>query len=156
MEEVEECDDDDDEEEEDEESEQESEDENSNDTQEIDSESSTNLNLTVEEIAGPIRPCTIDDFIKNPSIDNFLGLGPNRESAILAEAMKNIDTNLEAFTSILMKVSSLCSTNKKDVSEESLKCGEILYKQLFVWAKTNNKMNLVNNTLLVYLGLIKV
>lgn len=73
--------------------------------------------------------------------------------------MKNGDNTegvefLESLVSAVMKVSSL--TMEKSVSSAASACSNTLYKDLFTWAGTNNNLSLLNNTLLVHLGLIKV
>lgn len=61
---------------------------------------------------------------------------------------------LEGLLSAVMKVSSL--TMEKSVASSALACSDKLYQQLFTWAGTGNNLSLVNNALLVHLGLIKV
>lgn len=61
---------------------------------------------------------------------------------------------LEGLLSAVMKVSSL--TMEKSVASTALACSDKLYQQLFTWAGTGNNLSLVNNALLVHLGLIKV
>lgn len=53
-----------------------------------------------------------------------------------------------------MKVSALIT--EEQVTKFVLNCSELLYKELFMWAQKNDKLSLVNNALLVHLGLIKV
>lgn len=55
-----------------------------------------------------------------------------------------------------MKVSGLSTDSKKEVANASLKCAEQLYKELFIWSEKSENTSIVNNTLLVHLGLIKV
>lgn len=55
-----------------------------------------------------------------------------------------------------MKVASLSRDVKSDVAESSLKCTELLYKDLFIWAQQSDKTSIMNNSILVNLGLIKV
>lgn len=64
------------------------------------------------------------------------------------------DGYLERILTALMKVSSLCT--QSSVSQEALDCTNSLYRELFSWAKSGNNLSLVNNSLLVHLGLIKV
>lgn len=55
-----------------------------------------------------------------------------------------------------MKVASLSKDAKSEVAESALKCTELLYKDLFIWAQQSDKTSIVNNSILVNLGLIKV
>lgn len=55
-----------------------------------------------------------------------------------------------------MKVSSMSENADKKVAELSLKCVEQLYKDIFTLAEKEGKISLVNNSILVHLGLIKV
>lgn len=63
---------------------------------------------------------------------------------------------LEKFVPILMKVSALAACSQNEVKQASLQTSEVLYKELFDWAKNTDQSSLLNNTLLVHLGLIKV
>lgn len=56
-----------------------------------------------------------------------------------------------------MKVGSLNVAVKGGENiERVLTCTEQLFKQLFMQAQTSNKLSIMNNFLLMYLGLIKV
>lgn len=55
-----------------------------------------------------------------------------------------------------MKVTALSDNNKPPVGEQAAKVGEKLYKALFELAEQHKSLSLVNNSLLVNLGLIKV
>jgi hypothetical protein len=66
----------------------------------------------------------------------------------------SIDVNI--FIPILMKVSSLAVSSKENVSKLALDCSEKLFKELFTWSENSNNSSVVNNTILVHLGLIKV
>ncbi|KAF2879068.1 hypothetical protein ILUMI_27103 [Ignelater luminosus] len=94
-----------------------------------------------------------ESFIKASTMENFLNLGNNKEDLILAEIKKNPDLYLDNLVLLIMKVSSLIT--EEQVSKAALNCSEFLYKELFTWAQKNNKISLVNNALLVHLGLIK-
>jgi hypothetical protein len=120
-----------------------------------------------------IETKTVDDFLNSPSADNFIALGESRDELILREAKVDyfsfklpqfswrtfqkggsIDVNI--FIPILMKVSSLAVSSKENVSKLALDCSEKLFKELFTWSENSNNSSVVNNTILVHLGLIKV
>lgn len=55
-----------------------------------------------------------------------------------------------------MKVSGLCKSSDKTITQSATNIAVKLYKELFIWSKNEKKNSLLNNTLLVNLGLIKV
>lgn len=55
-----------------------------------------------------------------------------------------------------MKVSGLCKSTDEIIKQSALSISRKIYKELFSWSKNENINSLVNNTLLVNLGLIKV
>lgn len=55
-----------------------------------------------------------------------------------------------------MKVSALVANAKPEVTKAALETSDALYKELFSWSQKNEQQSLVNNALLVHLGLIKV
>ena len=55
-----------------------------------------------------------------------------------------------------MKVSALCASGYMDVRVSAEQVTECLYSQVFDSATKNNQVPLLNNALLVNLGLIKV
>lgn len=69
---------------------------------------------------------------------------------------KHLDTNLDLYVSVLMKVAALVDSNNKKVVDTALKCTESLYRELFVWCKETQRTSEVNNSILVHLDLIKV
>lgn len=69
---------------------------------------------------------------------------------------KNVDTDLDSFIKVLMKVSEFVNSKNEKVAEIALKCTELLYKELFAWCKNSERTSEVNNSILVHLQLIKV
>lgn len=55
-----------------------------------------------------------------------------------------------------MQVSALVANTKPEVSKAALETSDALYKELFTWSQKNEQQSVVNNALLVHLGLIKV
>lgn len=55
-----------------------------------------------------------------------------------------------------MEVAGLSTSTNERVAEASLKCAELLYRELFTWAQKRDSVSELNNVLLVQLGLIKV
>nr|XP_022917466.1 ran GTPase-activating protein 1 [Onthophagus taurus] len=97
---------------------------------------------------------TVEDFLKEPTSENFLSLGDNVADLLLKEVEKNNQTYSDSLLVILMKVASLSVCKSKEVCEKSLKCTDYLYKKIFTMENDGN-YSLVNNSLLVHLGLIK-
>jgi hypothetical protein len=56
----------------------------------------------------------------------------------------------------LMKVSSLSASSSDVIKQAALLCSDALYRELFKWAEEQDQSSIVNNSLLVHLGLIKV
>ncbi|KRT85406.1 hypothetical protein AMK59_1476 [Oryctes borbonicus] len=102
------------------------------------------------------KTVNVMDFLSKPNPDNFLALGSNVSSLLLAEADENTGNNIEKLTEILMKVGSLNVAMKGEENIQSvLKCTELLFKELFTHAQNSDNLSIMNNCLLVYLGLIK-
>jgi hypothetical protein len=68
----------------------------------------------------------------------------------------NDDSYLEKLVLTLMKVSSLSAYSSAETKQAALSCSDALYQELFKWAKEKEQCSIVNNSLLVHLGLIKV
>ncbi|XP_069705118.1 ran GTPase-activating protein 1 [Periplaneta americana] len=99
---------------------------------------------------------TVTEFLQSPTQENFTALGSNRVELMLKEIRgNNEDTFLEKMMPILMKVSSLSASSKEQVKQESVSCSDALYRELFKWAEKQEQSSIVNNSLLVHLGLIK-
>ncbi|KAJ8927709.1 hypothetical protein NQ314_019797 [Rhamnusium bicolor] len=108
-----------------------------------------------EIISSPNDTVTIQEFLATPSAQNFMALGGNRTDILIKEAKKNGDISIDNFIPVLMKVASLSNNTDSEVAETSLKCTELLFKDLFIWSQLTDKTSVVNNTILVNLGLIK-
>ncbi|CAH1155792.1 unnamed protein product [Phaedon cochleariae] len=96
---------------------------------------------------------TVEEFLKTPSSNNFLALGNDRIDLIFRYVKEHQD--IADYMKVLMKVSTLSNDTKPEVADSSLKCSEFLYKDLFTMAQKNDQTSLVNNSILVNLGLIK-
>lgn len=107
------------------------------------------------------KATTITDFLGCPTGDKLLGLGEKASTILLQEAESEgedstSDAFLNTYIPVLMKVSALASDTKPEVAKQALTCSEVLYKRLFEWGKEEEfRMALLNNSLLVHLGLIK-
>jgi len=55
-----------------------------------------------------------------------------------------------------MKVSALCGSGYMDIRIKAESLSDALYAKLFSYATENNQIAILNNVLLVNLGLIKV
>ncbi|XP_033223220.1 ran GTPase-activating protein 1 [Belonocnema kinseyi] len=150
---------DDESEEEDVETEEEQSDEN-NENEAEDSETECNQKPANLEVKKSI---TVKEFLKTPTGENLLILKQQGNKAqdfidyakSLAED-KERDTNFpEEFTRIIMKVSSLCGSGYMDVRIHAESLTEDLYSELFSQAVKTNQISVLNNSLLVNLGLLK-
>ncbi|KAK6629111.1 Ran GTPase-activating protein 1 [Polyplax serrata] len=95
-------------------------------------------------------------FLDNPSVDTLLAVNENQiNEYINSNQDYSVDFHVEAFIPLLVKLSSFVSTYNEGVRNLSKKMSENLYKNLFEWASEKNQISTVNNTLFVYLGLIK-
>ncbi|XP_039300629.1 ran GTPase-activating protein 1-like, partial [Nilaparvata lugens] len=159
-------DDDEEEEEEEDEEEEEEEEENGSEAEANQSNKSVTEQVNVQKsnatLIKPFSPSnatqvTVSDFLKTPTVHNFLSLGTRRNSLILDEVKKTPESDLlEAMLSAIMKVSALVGAgNGSEVDKAALTCSDHLYQHLCNWSKTNNDFSLVSNTLLVHLGLMK-
>ena len=92
-----------------------------------------------------------ENFINAPTADNFYNLGSDRINLILKEFEKLADKS--TFLPIIMEISAFAIDDK--VAESALACSEVLYRELYTWAEKNDNASLINNNLLVHLGLIK-
>ncbi|KAL1517043.1 hypothetical protein ABEB36_000860 [Hypothenemus hampei] len=135
------------------ESEEESEDDDSKGEDSEDDEN--DQSVVIEEIVEADQ-ITVEEFLKTPSVQNFLRLGEEKEQLILQEAKKNAEIQVDTYISILMKVTALSDNDSEsEVTESASKIAENLYKELFVWAQKHDALSTVNNSILVNLGLIK-
>lgn len=145
------------EEEDDEEENEESGEDDSENDETVDEETKDNSqDQDVIAIPSPVKvQLSVKEFIDIPSASNFLAMGPNRTEAILEEAKKYEDNSIEEYVRIMMKVSALSNNTKPEVAVASTECSEKLYKNLFIWAQKTDKLSIVNNSILVNLGIIK-
>ncbi|KAK9732163.1 RanGAP1 C-terminal domain [Popillia japonica] len=108
-----------------------------------------NLSLNDKTVA-------VADFLNQPSADNFLGLGPNVSNLLLSEAEESNENHIEKLTEMLMKVGSLNVAIKGEENiQRVLKCTEVLFEELVAQSQRSDCLSIMNNFLLVYLGLIK-
>ncbi|XP_072393302.1 ran GTPase-activating protein 1-like [Diabrotica undecimpunctata] len=123
---------------------------------ETENDEKSDINEDVIAVPSPLKQnFTIREFIETPSASNFLSLGSNRIDTIVTEAKKNEDISIDEYIRIMMKVSALSDNTKSEVADSSTECSERLYKELFSWAEKSDKLSIVNNSILVSLGLIK-
>ncbi|KAK7791512.1 hypothetical protein R5R35_010892 [Gryllus longicercus] len=108
------------------------------------------------KIDTPEVPPVVKDFLENSTPERFLALGENRSRILLHEISScSGDAFVDNLLVVLMKVSSLSVCNAEQVRQAAFSCCNLLYEELFKWAKKTNKFSIVNNALLVHLGLIK-
>ncbi|XP_066138424.1 ran GTPase-activating protein 1 isoform X1 [Euwallacea fornicatus] len=125
---------------------------------ENDEEENSGGHVEIEEIVDDAEEnmstkITVQEFLSEPTAHNLLLLGDDREQLLLEETKKNNKIDVSNFITILMKVSSLSENPKVGIL--ALKIAETLYREIFIWAQKNDSMSIVNNCLLVHLGLIK-
>ncbi|KAJ9575851.1 hypothetical protein L9F63_007309, partial [Diploptera punctata] len=115
-------------------------------------DSSETKEITVTET----KTVTVEEFCQCPTPERFIALGSNRIELILNEIKElSKDEYLEKLMPILMKISAICGSNSDPAKQAALKCSDALYKELFKWAEKQEQTSIVNNSLLVHLGLIK-
>ncbi|KAB0795948.1 hypothetical protein PPYR_10009 [Photinus pyralis] len=116
---------------------------------EDDSEDEESEPEEVEEIVQ--ESVSYENFVNVPNAANFYNLGNDRNNIILGEVKKDHSTMIP----ILMHVSALGADKQEKVAQCAVGCSEQLYRELYTWAEKNDTVSLVNNNLLVHLGLIK-
>lgn len=140
--------------------EEEAEDENE-ENEEENEEEPVNDEESIETIIEIPKKTTVTDFLGCPSGERLLGLGERAPFLLLEEAESEgsdstNDAYLNTFIPVLMKASALSVDPNPLVVKQAMTCSEILYKRLFEWGKEeDNRLALLNNCLLVHLGLIK-
>ncbi|XP_054276197.1 ran GTPase-activating protein 1 [Macrosteles quadrilineatus] len=116
--------------------------------------SQSSLSSVETEMLNLLKNVTAADFLQSPSPVMFLALRANKSQQIMDEIqVGTVDGYLERFVGAVMKVSSLCT--EPTVAEEAGLVCNTLYKELFSWAQAHNQLSLVNNSLLVHVGLLK-
>ncbi|KAF5292137.1 hypothetical protein FQA39_LY14092 [Lamprigera yunnana] len=100
-----------------------------------------------------IETVSYEKFLNVPTGYNFYNLGTDREDKILKEIQKSF--NLTDVLPIIMQISALGVDKEDKIASSAVACSIQLYKELYIWAEKNDNLSLVNNTVLVYLGLIK-
>uniref|UniRef100_A0A1B6KVR9 Ran-GTPase activating protein 1 C-terminal domain-containing protein n=1 Tax=Graphocephala atropunctata TaxID=36148 RepID=A0A1B6KVR9_9HEMI len=101
-----------------------------------------------------LKKVTVTDFLQFPTPERFLALEGNKCQQILDEIKKSEgEEYLERLLPTVMKVSGL--TTERSVAQAAMDCANTLYRELFTWATAHDNLSLVNNSLLVHLGLIK-
>ncbi|KAJ8925020.1 hypothetical protein NQ315_001186 [Exocentrus adspersus] len=118
-----------------------SEEEEGGDTEESDTDSDQGVNITEIETESPMpeeATVSVEQFIEAPNAKNFFN-----------------KSEVDDFVAVLMKVAGLSTDKDAAVAESALKCTELLYKDLFIWSQQEDKTTIVNNSILVNLGLIK-
>ncbi|XP_051175438.1 ran GTPase-activating protein 1 [Leptopilina boulardi] len=109
------------------------------------------------------KPITIPEFLNSPSGENLLILKQhgNKAQDFIDHAKctvdkQNQDTSFsEELLRIIMKVSSLCGSGFMDVRIYAESLSDELYLALFSHAIKTNQIHVLNNNLLVNLGLLK-
>lgn len=97
----------------------------------------------------------VEDFLRSPTAKNFMLLGDQRTELIIDASKSYLDIKLDNYICVLMNVASLTDNAKEIVAKTALKSTESLYKELFAWSQKNDKTSLVNNFILISMGLIK-
>ncbi|XP_076248152.1 ran GTPase activating protein [Calliopsis andreniformis] len=158
-------------EEEDEEDEEEEEEEEENADEESESESENkeneedddhvheNGNKTPEKV----KLVSVVQFLKSPTGENLLLLRDDVVQNFIDHAKdlsKMSETSpelkfIEEFTKIIMKVSALCASGYMDVRLKAQSYTDALYLELCSFAAKTDQISILNNALLVNLGLIK-
>ncbi|KAK5643027.1 hypothetical protein RI129_009194 [Pyrocoelia pectoralis] len=97
------------------------------------------------------KSVSYENFINTPTSANFYNLGSDRSNIILKEVQKDHS----AMIPVIMHVSALGVDKQEKIAQSAIACSAVLYGEIYSWAEKNDKVSLVNNNILVHLGLIK-
>ncbi|XP_044732347.1 ran GTPase-activating protein 1 [Chrysoperla carnea] len=101
----------------------------------------------------------LKEFLDKTSEDAFLKLGNDRNLLIVNEIKKHINEPSDVFIDnalpILMKVASLSNSKNAEVVKFSLELTHSILEILFGWCTQPEKLLVLNNAIIVHLGLLK-
>ncbi|XP_071563994.1 ran GTPase-activating protein 1 [Temnothorax nylanderi] len=151
---------------EDEEEEDDNEDEQSEENESDEDEASDKEDNKEQDNIAETTVVTVTDFVKSPTAEKLLLLHLLQDDNV--QAFIDYATNLanqsntateqkyiEELLRIIMKVSALCGSGYMDVRMKAESLSDALYAKLFSYAVENNQISILNNALLVNLGLMK-
>ncbi|XP_017779037.1 PREDICTED: ran GTPase-activating protein 1-like [Nicrophorus vespilloides] len=98
---------------------------------------------------------TYGQFVQDPTPENFLGLGDNRETVILNAVKESTGDYVDNCIKGIFSAASVYAKSKDSVQAVALKCCESLFIEMFAWCSKNDKLSFLNNLILINLGLIK-
>ncbi|XP_015188317.1 PREDICTED: ran GTPase-activating protein 1 [Polistes dominula] len=111
------------------------------------------------------KKVTISDFLQSPTEQKLLLLQYNTAEPFV-EYVKNLVKDdddekllefkfIEEFIRLIMNVSAFCGSRLLNVRLKAELLTDILYAELFAYVVKHKQITMLNNTLLVYLGLLK-
>lgn len=105
-------------------------------------------------------PSTVEALLAAPTLARFNGLGDQKSSSILQHVDRLIaakpDTVFDVYAEVIMKVSSIINLRSESPSVESVQqTVDAILKAAFEKANVMDKMPILDNSLLIYMGLLK-
>nr|CAH0100224.1 unnamed protein product [Daphnia galeata] len=105
-------------------------------------------------------PSTVEALLAAPTLARFNGLGDQKSSSILQHVDRLIaakpDTVFDVYAEVIMKVSSIINLRSESPSVESVQqTVDAILKAAFEKANFMDKMPILDNSLLIYMGLLK-
>lgn len=109
------------------------------------------------------KKVTISDFFKSPTEEKLLLIQYNSAEPfveyvknLVKDNEKQLESNfIEEFIKLIMNVSTFCGSRLLNVRIKAETLTDILYAELFAFAVKNKQISILNNALLVNLGLLK-
>jgi len=113
-------------------------------------------NQTIRIEDSPAKEVSVDQFLHDPSTKRFHLLGSERYSKI-KRFVENLSDNemISKGVELLMSVSSSAASNDEKIKSDAMEICMLLYTRLFEWAKKEDCVSLLDNSLLVNMQLIK-
>ncbi|CAB3364123.1 Hypothetical predicted protein [Cloeon dipterum] len=110
----------------------------------------------IQVVESPEKETTVEQFLKEPLSRKFALLGTERYSKIKSyfDSLPKSELTTKG-VEVLMSVCSSAACNDEKTRSDASEIGLLLFTKLFDWAKQNDSVSLLNNSLLVNLQLIK-
>lgn len=119
------------------------------------------LNTNLSQLnTAEIIPSTVESFFAAPTLSRFKGLGDQKNALILQHVEKfsttKTDTPFDSYAEAVMKLCSAVNLRSETVAIEMVhESVKTVLKAAFDKASTSNLITQLDNTLFVYMGLVK-
>ncbi|EFX86541.1 hypothetical protein DAPPUDRAFT_307848 [Daphnia pulex] len=119
------------------------------------------LNANLAQLtANEVIPSTVEALLAAPTLARFNGLGDQKSSLILQHVDRLIaakpDALFAVYAEVIMKVSSTVNLRSEISSVENVQQSvDVILKAAFEKANSMDKTSVLDNTLLVYMGILK-